>query len=138
MRLLLVHTGQRRLAEGSPHNKLWGMALSPCDYGAFSLDTLCGSNLLGQALEYVLRGVLCREAMPQILDSRPPDTTAPMDHFSDTVFEVDPVTRIRPKTTPSTRHTHNTPLPAFTDLVPDDYTTLTILMSPSYPNKVLI
>ena len=32
MRLALIHTGQRRLAEAIPHDKLWGIGLSACDY----------------------------------------------------------------------------------------------------------
>ena len=94
MRLALVHTGQRHLDETSPHDTSWGIGLSACDYRASFTDTWRGSNLLDQALEHV-REILCREAMPHILDSTPPDTTALMDHSSNTVFEVGPVTRIR-------------------------------------------
>ena len=53
MRLALMHTGQRRLAEASPHDKLWGIGLSACDYRTSSPSTWRGSNLLGQALEHV-------------------------------------------------------------------------------------
>ena len=80
-----MHTDQRRLAEASPHQKLWGNALSTCDYSVSSPDTWRGSNLLSQALEHV-REILCKDIMPQILDSIPLDTTAPMDHFNDIVF----------------------------------------------------
>ena len=31
MRLALVYTGQRRLAEASPYDQLWGIGLSACD-----------------------------------------------------------------------------------------------------------
>ena len=39
--------------------------------------------------------------MPQTIDSLPPDTTALMDPLSDPVFEVNPVTRFRLNTAPS-------------------------------------
>ena len=39
MRLVLMHTGQRRLAEASPHDKLWGIGLSACNYRASSPST---------------------------------------------------------------------------------------------------
>ena len=45
--LALMLTGQRRLAEASPHNKLCGIALRACDYRASSPSTWRGSNLLG-------------------------------------------------------------------------------------------
>ena len=66
--LALVYTGQRRLTEASPHDKLWGIGLSACDYRASSPGTWRGSNLLGQALEHV-RETLCSETMPQIFGS---------------------------------------------------------------------
>ena len=53
MCLALIHTGQRRLTEASPHDKLWGIGLSSCDYRASSPGTWRGSNLLGQALEHL-------------------------------------------------------------------------------------
>ena len=111
-----MHTGQRRLAEASPRDKLWDIGLSASDYPASSPDTWHGYNLLGQALE-----ILYSKTMPQIPDSITPAPTAPMDHSSHTIFEVDPVTLIRYGTAPSTRHTHNVVLSAFPDLVPDDF-----------------
>ena len=91
MRQALMHTGQRRLAEASPHEKLWGIGLSACDYHASSPSIWRGSNLLRQALEHV-RETLRSETMPQILGFLPTDTTGPMDHPGDTVFKVDPIT----------------------------------------------
>ena len=115
-----MHTDQRRLAGASPHDKLWGIGLSACDYRASFLDTWRGSNLLGQVLEHV-REILCRKTMPQISDSIPPDTTAPMDNSSDTVFEVDPVIHIRLDAASSTAHTYKTILSTFIDSVLNDY-----------------
>ena len=86
MRLALMHTGQRRLAEASPQGELWGIGLSACDYRDSSPDIWRGSNLLSQVLEHV-REVLCRETTPQKLGSTPLDTTAPIDHSGDTVFD---------------------------------------------------
>ena len=76
MRLALLHTGQRRLDEASPHDNLWGIGLRACDYRASFPGTWRGSNLLGQALEHV-RETLYRKTMPQISDSLPPDTARP-------------------------------------------------------------
>ena len=99
MRLALMHTDQRRLAEASPHDKLWVLGLSACDYRAPSPSTWPGSNLVGQALEHV-RETLRSETIPQIFGFLPADTTGPMDHPDDTVFEVDPINRIRLNTAP--------------------------------------
>ena len=137
MRLVFMHTGQRRFAKASPHGKLWGIGLRACDYRASSPENWRGSNLLGQALEHV-QEILCRETMPQKLDSILPDTTAPMDHSSDTVFEIDPVTRIRLKTAPSTEHTHNAIILAFTDSRSDDYIPEVFLTNTNRPNEPLI
>ena len=65
MGLALIHTDQRRLAEARPHDKLWGIGLSACDYRASSPSTWRGSNLLGQALEHV-RETLHSKSMPQL------------------------------------------------------------------------
>ena len=54
LRLTLLHTGQCRLVEASPHDSLWGIGLRACDYRASSPGTWRGSNLLGQTLEHVL------------------------------------------------------------------------------------
>ena len=99
MRLALMHTGQRRLAEASPHDKLWGIGLSASDYRASSPSTSRGSNLLGQALEHG-RETLRSKTMPQIFGFLQTDTTDSTNHPGDTVFEVDPITRIRLNTAP--------------------------------------
>ena len=137
MRLALMHTGQRRLAEASPHDKLWGIGLSACDYRASSTGTWRGSNLLGQALEHV-RETLCSETIPQKIDSLPPDTTAPMDHPSDTVFEVDPTTRIYLNTASITEHHHNAILSAFMGSVPDDHAPGVLLTNTTRTDKPFI
>ena len=128
MCLALIHTGQRRLTEASPHDKLWGIGLSSCDYRASSSGTWRGSNLLGQALEH-LRETIYNETMPQIADSFPPDTAAPMDYPGDTVFEVDAITRIRLNTVPITEHPHNASISALMDSVPDDHAPDVLLTS---------
>ena len=38
--LALVHTGQRRLPEASPHDKLWGIGLSACDPESTNVSTI--------------------------------------------------------------------------------------------------
>ena len=40
MRLALVHTGRRRLAEASPHDKLWGIGLSACGPESTNASTI--------------------------------------------------------------------------------------------------
>ena len=59
--------------------------------------------------------------MRQNLDSIPPKTTAPMDHFGDIIFEVDPVTQIRLNTSLSTKHIHDAILLGFTHSMPVDH-----------------
>ena len=71
MRRALLHTSQRRLAEASPHDNLWGIGLRACDHHASSTDAWRGSNLLGQILEH-LRETLDRETMQQSPDRRTP------------------------------------------------------------------
>ena len=51
MRLALIQTGDRRLAEASPHDTLWGIGLSARHSRASSPDSWCSQNLLGQTLE---------------------------------------------------------------------------------------
>ena len=53
LRLALLHTGERRLAEASPYDNIWGIGLRASDYRASSPHTWRGSNLLGQTLEHV-------------------------------------------------------------------------------------
>ena len=42
MHLALIQTGDRRLAEASPHDNLWGIGLSACDPRGSSLDSWWG------------------------------------------------------------------------------------------------
>ena len=51
MCVALDYTGARRIAEASPHNKVWGIGLTAFDPRAASPTSWCGPNLLGQALE---------------------------------------------------------------------------------------
>ena len=81
MRRALLHTSQRRLAEASPHDTLWGIGLRACDHHASSTDTWRGSNLQGKILEHV-RETLDRETMQQSPDPLPPDTARPVNHPS--------------------------------------------------------
>ena len=120
MRRALLHTSQRRLAEASPHDILWGIGLRACDHHASSTDTWSGSDLLCQILEHV-RETLDRETMQQSPDPLPPDTARPVNHPSDTVFEVDPATRTRLNTAPVEEDPHNAILSALIDSVPDDH-----------------
>ena len=52
MRLVLIRTDDRRIAEAGPHDNLWGIGLSACDPCASSPGSWCGQNLLGRALEH--------------------------------------------------------------------------------------
>ena len=72
MRLTLIQTGDRRLAEASPHDTLWGIGLSAGDPRASSPDSWCGQNLLGQALENA-REILRRD-IPAPLSNPTPET----------------------------------------------------------------
>ena len=137
MRLALIHTGQRRLAEASPHDKLWGIGLSACDYRASSPSTWRGSNLLGQALEHV-RETLHSKSMPQLSRFLQTDTTDSTKHPGDTVFEVDPITRIRLNMAPVTVPPHNTILSALMDSVPDDHAPEVFLTNTNRTDKPFI
>ena len=119
MYLALIQTGDRRLAEASPHDNLWGIGLSACDPRASSPDSWCGRNLLGQALEHA-REILRRDITAP-LSNPPSDTPVPWDDTGDTVFEVDAVTRLRLDTGPPCANTQITALSAFTYSVPDDH-----------------
>ena len=118
--LTLLHTGQRRLAEASPYDNLWGIGLKASDYHDFSPCTWRGSNPLGQTLEYV-QETLC-EITPQISDFPPADNARPLNQPSDTVFEIDPTTQTRLNTAPITEYPHDAALSAFLDSAPDDHT----------------
>ena len=118
MRLALIQTGDRRLAEASPHDTLWDIGLSARDPRASSPDSWCGQNLLGQALENA-REILRRD-IPVTLSNPTPETPV---HCAagDTVFEVDLVTHLRLVTNPLPANTQSAMLFAFTTLVPDDH-----------------
>ena len=138
MRLALIHTGQRRLAEASPHDKLWGIGLSACDYRVSSPSTWRGSNLLGQALEHV-RETLHSKSMPQLSRFLQTDTTDSTNHPGDTVFEVDPITRIRLNMAPVTIPPHNTILSALLmDSVPDDHAPEVLLTNTTRTDKPFV
>ena len=118
MRLTLIQTGDRRLAEASPHDTLWGIGLSAREPRASSPDSWCGQNLLGQALENA-REILRRD-IPVPLSNPTPET--PVHRAAgDTVFEVDPVTHLRLVTNPLPANTQSAMLFAFTASVPDDH-----------------
>ena len=119
MHLALIQTGDRHLAEASPHHNLWGIGLSACDPRASSPDSWCGQNLLGQALKHVLE-ILRRDITAPPFHPAP-ETPVPRDDTGDKVFEVDPVTHIRLDTDPPSANTQTATLSAFTDSVPDDH-----------------
>ena len=118
MRLALIQTGDRRLAEASPHDSLWGNGLSARDPRASSPDSWCGQNLLGQALENARK--ILRRDIPLPLSNPIPETPV---HCAagDTVFEVDPVTHLHLVTNPLPANTQSAMLFAFTASVPDDH-----------------
>ena len=124
MRLALIQTGDRRLAEASTHNTLWGIGLSARDPRASSPDSWCGQNLLGQALENA-REILRRD-IPAPL-SNPTQETPVHCAAGDTVFEVDSVTHLRLETNPLPANTQSAMLFAFTASVPDDHASEVLL-----------
>ena len=115
----LVQAGDRRLAEASPHENMWGIGLSACDPRASSPDSWCGQNMLGQALEYA-REILRRDITAPLFNPAP-ETSVPRDDTGDTGFEVDPVTHLRLDTDPPSANTQTATLSAFTDSMPDDH-----------------
>ena len=119
MRLALTRTGDRRLAEASPHDNMWGIGLSACDPRASSPDSWCGQTLLGQALEHA-RDILRRDTTAPLCKPAP-ETPVPRGDIGDTVFEVDPVTHLRLDTDTPSANTQTATLSAFTDSVPDDH-----------------
>ena len=119
MHFAVIQTGDRRLAEASPHDNLWGIGLSACDPRASSPDSWCGQNLLGQALEHA-REILRRDITAPPLNPAP-ETPVPRDDTGNTVFEVDSVTHLRLDTDPRSANTQTATLSAFTDSVPDDH-----------------
>ena len=124
MRLALIQTDDRRLAEASPHDTLWGIGLSARDPRASSPDSWCGQNLLGQTLENA-REILRRD-IPAPLSNPKPETPVHCA-ASDTVFEVDPVTHLRLETNPLPANTQSVMLFAFTASVPDDHASEVLL-----------
>ena len=118
MHLALIQTGDRRLAEASPHDTLWGIGLSAHDPRTSSPDSWCGQNLLGQALENA-REILRRD-IPVPPPNPTPETPVPCA-AGDTVFEVDPVTHLRLETDPLPANTQSAMLFASTASVPDDH-----------------
>ena len=76
--------------------------------------------------------------MPQIPDPLPLDTASPVNHPSDTVFEVDPITRTRLNTALVAEDPHNAILSALVDSVPDDHTHGVRLTYASHTDKALI
>ena len=137
MRRALLHTSRHHLAEARPHDNLWGMGLRACDHHASSTGTWRGSHLLGQIIEH-LRETLDRATMPQSTDPLPPDTARPVNHPTDTVFEVDPATRTRLNTAPVGEDPHKAIPSALIDSVPDDYAPEVLLTYSSHTDKALI
>ena len=124
MRLALIQTGDRCLAEASPHDTLWGIGLSAHDPRASSPDSWCGQNLLGQALENAREILRCDIPVPP---PNPPPETPVHCAAGDTVFEVDPVTHFRLETNPLPANTQLAMLFAFTASVPDDHASEVLL-----------
>ena len=137
LRLTLLHTRHRRLAEASPHDNMWGVDLRASDYRASSPSTWRGSNLHGQTLEYV-RETLYRETTPKIYHSPPANIARPLNHTSDTVFEVGLTTRTRLNTASVTEHPHNAILSAFMDSAPDGHAPEVLLTNATRGDKPFI
>ena len=136
MHLALIHTGDRRLAEASPHDNLWGIGLSACVPRASSPDSWCCRNMLGQALEHV-REILRRDITAPL--SHPAlETPVTRDDTGDTVFEVDPVTHLRLHTDLPSANTQMVALSAFTYSVPDDHAPEVLLAQEPRINAPLI
>ena len=120
LRLALLHTRERRLAEASPYDIIWGIDLRASAYRTFSPHTWRGSKLLGRTLEHIRKTL--RENTPPSSDIPLPDTAPPLNQPGYTVFEIDPTTRTRLNTVPITEYPHNAVLSAFLDSTPDDHT----------------
>ena len=76
--------------------------------------------------------------MPQTPGPLPRDTASPVNHPSDTVFEVDPATRTRLNLAPVAEDPHNAILSALIDSVPDDHAPEVLLPYSSHTDKALI
>ena len=134
MRVALENTSARRIAEASPHDKVWGIGLIASDPRVASPISWCGLNLLGQAMERTrdtLRQNTSGGTQPDILAPRDDDT-------DDTVFEVDPITHVRLNRSPSNTGTHLAQLSAFTDSVPDDHAPEVLLAYAQRPTAPLL
>jgi len=53
LKQVLIGTGQRRLVEASPLDKIWGIGLATDHPDAYMIERWQGLNLLGDALEIV-------------------------------------------------------------------------------------
>ena len=135
MRLALIQTGDRRLAEASPHDTLRGIGLSARDPRASFPDSWCGQNLLGQVLENARK--ILRRDIPVPLSNSTPDTPV---HCAagDMVFEVNPVTHLRLVTNPLPANTQSVMLFAFTASVPDDHAPEVLLAQEQHIDAPLI
>ena len=76
--------------------------------------------------------------MTQIPDSLPPGTASPVNHPSDTVFEVGLITRTRLNTTPVAEDPHNAIISALIDSGPDDHAPEVLLTNATHTGKPLI
>ena len=136
MHVALIQTGDRRPAEASLHDNLWGIGLNACDPRASSPDSWCGQNLLGQPVEHAQKTV--RRGIIAPLCNPAPETPAPRDDTGDTVFEVDPVTHLRLDTDAPSANTQTTTLSTFTNSVPDDHAPEILLAQEQRINAPLI
>ena len=136
LRLALPHTGERRLAEASPYDNIWGIELRASDYRASSPHMWRGFNLLGQTLEHVQKTL--SENMPPTSDTPLPDIAPPLNQPGDTVFEIDPTTRTRLNIVPNTEYPHNAVLSAFMDSAPDDHTPEVLLTNATRGDQPLM
>ena len=136
LRLTLLHTGQRRLAQASPYVNLWDIGLRASDYRASSPRTWRSFNLLGQTLKHA-RETLCENTL-QVSDSPPADIARPLNQPSDTVFEIDPTTRTRLNTASITEYPHHAVLSVFMDSAPNDHAPEVLLANARRGDKPLI
>ena len=107
-------TGARRIAEATPHDKVWGISLIASDPRAASPTSWCALNLLGQALERTRDSL--RQNIPGI--SKPAILTPRDDDTEDSVFEVDPISHACLNTSPPTAATLSAQLSALTTWFP--------------------
>ena len=122
----LLDTGNKRLAEASPYDKLWGIGLRAEDPDAQHPATWRGQNLLGTILEEV-RQLLLSEALNGF-DTNPaapsPPSAEQMQGHHDGIFEVNPATQKRLTSftdPPSTDVLRSTGYGRFTPYAPADH-----------------